>query len=179
MKLAGNARLPQVDFGIFYRTYRDNDLNEEQIEENRLDMLRGDLPKPLDPTAYEGWSYQLTVNYPLGNKTFGNAYKQTQWVNQASQRIREDVEEQTIAEIRAAVRNLNNSTVRLGILEKEMEGARNKLEFATINFQLGRASNLDVTDAQKDLLDAETDYVNKVIDSLIGLAQIEALIGGL
>ena len=149
------------------------------IEENRLRFLLGDSPKQLDPTAFEGISYQLTFNFPLGNKTFGNAYKQTQWVNQASQRIREDVEQQTITDIRGAARNLRNNVVRLGILEKEMEGARNKLEFATINFQLGRASNLDVTDAQKDLLNAETDYVNQVIDSLIGLAQIEALIGGL
>lgn len=179
MKLAGNSRLPQVDLGVFYRGFRDGDLNEEQIEENRLEALQGDIGNPLEPTSFDGWSYQLTLNYPIGNKTFGNVYKQTQWVNESSQRLREDIEEQTVADIRASVRNLENSTLRLGILEKEMEGARDKLEFATINFQLGRASNLDVTDAQKDLLDAETDYVNKVIDYLISVAQIEALIGGL
>jgi outer membrane protein len=179
MRLAGNARLPQLDFGIFYRGFVESDINEEQIEENRLKRLLGDAPDPLEPTSFRGWSYQVTINYPIGNKTFGNAYKRTQYVHKATGRIREDVEERTIAELRAAVRNLKNSTVRLGILEKEMEGARDKLEFATINFQLGRASNLDVTDAQKDLLDAETDYVNKVIDYRIGMAQIEALIGGL
>jgi outer membrane protein TolC len=179
MKLAGNARLPQVDLGVFYRSFRDNDANKERKLENILQMLQGDLPDPPEPTSFDGWTYQLTFNLPIGNKALGHAYKRTQWINKASEYVRKDVEEQMVTDIRAAVRNLQNSTLRLTILEKEMEGARDKLEFATINFQLGRASNLDVTDAQKDLLDAETDYVNKVVDYLVGLAQIEALIGGL
>lgn len=179
MRLARNGRLPQVDFGIFYRTFRDNDANKKRKLQNDLQFLQGDLPDPLKPTSFDGWTYQLTFNLPIGNKILGNAYKNTQWATKASKKIRQDVEEQMIADIRAAVRNLENSTLRLTILDKEMEGARDKLEFATINFQLGRSTNLDVTDAQKDLRDAETDYVNKVVDYLIGLAQIEALVGGL
>ena len=34
------------------------------------------------------------------------------------------------------------------------------------------------SDAQKDLLDAETDYINEVIDYRLQVARIEALVGG-
>jgi len=76
------------------------------------------------------------------------------------------------------VRTLLNNVERLAILQKSIDGARSKLEFADVNFQLGRASNLDITDAQKDLVNAQTDYVNEVIDYKIQVARIEQLLGG-
>ncbi|MFQ5600389.1 MAG: TolC family protein, partial [Candidatus Krumholzibacteriia bacterium] len=178
-RLAGNARLPQLDLSLTYTLNEDADLNEAKIEKNiRRVFLEGDDPKPLDTTTFKGWSTFLTLSYPLGNKSLGNAHKRSQLVYDQSQRNREDIERQITTEIRSAIRNLRNSLVRLEILDKEIEGARDKLEFASINFQLGRASNLDVTDAQKDLMDAEIDYVNEVVDYLVSIARIEALVGG-
>src|SRR5207244_2089199 len=116
--------------------------------------------------------------YPIGNLALGSAYKRSRLVYEESQRALDDVQRQVTLQVRSTIRGLGDKIQRLEILNKNLEGARNKLEFAALNFQLGRASNLDVTDAQKDLLKAETDYVNDVIDYRIQLSQVERLMGG-
>ena len=44
-------------------------------------------------------------------------------------------------------------------------------------FNLGRASNFDVTDAQKDLIKGRGDYVRKLADYHTQLAVLESLTG--
>jgi outer membrane protein TolC len=63
-------------------------------------------------------------------------------------------------------------------LIKNIEAAREKITFATTMFNLGRASNLDVTDAQKDLLQAEVDYAVELAEYYIEQARLEQLLGG-
>jgi outer membrane protein TolC len=178
MQVAGNARLPQLDFSATYNSFNDPDLNELLKDQNKIRVLEGKEPKDLKFTANEGWQTLLTFSYPLGNKPLGAAYQRARLVHQQSLRLLEDTQRQVTLEVRSATRALENNIERLGILKKNIEGARNKLEFASVNFQLGRASNLDVTDAQKDLLDAETDYINEVIDTRVQISKLEALLGG-
>lgn len=178
MKVAGNARLPQLDLNLAFNQSDDPDVNEYRKDLNRWRILTGNEPKDLDWSATKGWSTFLTISYPIGNRSLGAAYRRSRLVHEQSQRALEDAERQVTLDVRSAIRALRNSVERLGILQKNIEGARNKLEFASVNFQLGRASNLDVTDAQKDLLDAEIDYVNEVIDYRVHLATIESLVGG-
>jgi outer membrane protein TolC len=151
---------------------------EQDIEDNILRLQMGNEPDVIKPTGYHGWTGLVTISYPLGNKALGSAYRRSQIVHQQSERILDDVERQVVLEVRSAIRFLRNNVERLGILEKNIAGARDKLEFATVNFQLGRASNMDITDAQKDLLDAEVDWVNEVIDYRVQLARLEQLLGG-
>lgn len=176
--VAGNARLPQVDLSLIYNRDDDPDLNEERKLINIQRALEGNDPKDLEFTAFRGWTGLLTLSYPLGNKTLGSAYRRSRILLEQQQRNLEDLERQVVLELRTTMRSLDNNLQRLAILEKNIEGARSKLEFASINFQLGRASNLDITEAQKDLIDAEVDYVNQVIDYRVQLATIEALVGG-
>lgn len=179
MHAAGNGRLPQVDLTFNYTSFDDPDLNELLKDLNKIRVLVGKEPKDLDFTANKGYQTFLTVSYPLGNRELGEAHRQAQLMHGQALRILEDTQRQVSLDVRSAVRGLHNSVERLGILKKNIEGAQDKLEFATVNFQLGRASNMDITDAQKDLLDAQTDYVNEIIDYQVQLAAIEALIGGI
>jgi outer membrane protein len=178
MKVAGNARLPQLDFGMAYTHYNNADEQEIDIRDNIERIMQGDLPDQIKPTGFRGWTSSVTLSYPLGNKVLGSAYRRSRLVHQQSERILEDAERQVVLEVRTAIRALRNNVERLGILDKNIEGARDKLEFATVNFQLGRASNLDITESQKDLLDAEVDYVNAVVDYRIQVSRIEQLLGG-
>lgn len=178
MQVAGNARLPQLDLSANYVAFDDPDINELIKDQNRIRVQQGNEPKELEFTANRGWQALVTFSYPLGNRALGAAYRRSRLVHQQAQRTLEDTERQVALDVRSAVRALHNNVERLGILRKNIEGAKDKLEYASVNFGLGRASNLDVTDAQKDLLGAETDYVNEIIDYRIQLALIEALIGG-
>jgi outer membrane protein TolC len=178
MKVAGNARLPQLDFGMAYTHYNNADEQEIDIRDNIERIMQGNLPDLIKPTGFRGWTSSVTLSYPIGNKVLGSAYRRSRLVHQQSERILEDAEHQVVLEVRTAIRALRNNVERLGILDKNIEGARDKLEFATVNFQLGRASNLDITESQKDLLDAEVDYVNAVVDYRIQVSRIEQLLGG-
>lgn len=178
MQAAGNARLPQLDLIFNYTYSNDPDLNEFLKDLNKIRVLVGKEPKDLDFTATKGYQTFLTFSYPLGNRGLGESYRQARLAHEQAQRSLEDAQRQVSLDVRSAVRALHNSVERLGILKKNIEGAQDKLEFATVNFQLGRASNMDITDAQKDLLDAQTDYVNEIIDYQVQLAAIEALVGG-
>lgn len=178
MKVARNARLPQLDFTIGWKHANDPDFNELRIEENIIRIAQGDSAKDYRTTGVKGWTGTVLLTVPLGNRILGNQARQADLAYQQAQRLATETERRTVNEVRTAVRALHNNVERLGILEKSIEGARSKLEFANVNFQLGRASNLDITDAQKDLIDAETDYVNELIDYKIQVARIEQLLGG-
>ena len=178
MQVAGNARLPQLDVSFGWEHLNDPDFNELRKEENAIRAARGDSTKDYRTTGAKGWTGGVLLSMPLGNKVLGNQYRQAELTYEQSRRLALEVERRTINEGRTAVRTLLNNVERLAILQKSIDGARSKLEFADVNFQLGRASNLDITDAQKDLVNAQTDYVNEVIDYKIQVARIEQLLGG-
>lgn len=178
MKVAKNARLPQLDLTFGWTRVNDPDFNELRIEENIIRLAQGDSVKDYRTTGFKGFTGGVLLTVPLGNKILGNQYRQAELVYRQAYYLAREAENRTVNEVRTAVRALRNNVERLSILEKSIEGARNKLEFANVNFALGRASNLDITDAQKDLVDAETDYVNEVIDYKIQVARIEQLLGG-
>lgn len=156
-KLAGNARLPQLDVAVAY----------DQVRESVTGRV-----------SERGWEGTVTMSYPLLPRAPGGAYRQARLEYDQSRRLLADAERQVVLDVRDAVRNLQRSQDRISILEKNIEGARAKVEFAKVNFQLGRASNLDITDAQKDLLTAETDHVNELVTYRLGAARLEQLLGG-
>jgi outer membrane protein len=156
-QVAGNDRLPQLDLSVAY--------NQRRIPLSNI-------------PAQRTWSGSVTMSYPIFNKELGGAYNAAQLEYDVAQRNVVDTERQVVLSVRDAARNLNRGAERIVILKKNIEGAKAKVEFAKVNFQLGRASNLDITDAQKDLLTAETDYVDEVVVYRAELARLEQLLGG-
>jgi OMF family outer membrane factor len=67
---------------------------------------------------------------------------------------------------------------RIQPLTVAIEQAKGKLEVARARFALGQATNFDITDAQEDLLDAETELLEAIVAYNIALAQLEASIAG-
>src|SRR5262245_15907668 len=163
MHVAGNDRLPRLDLGLRYDEARGSIARGESVERRpEGHVLQG----------------TLTFSYPILNKPLGNAYKAAQLRHQESERVLVDRERQVVLRVRDAARNLQRITERIDVIEKTIQGAREKAEFANVNFQLGRASNLDITDAQKDLVEAESDWVDEVVSHHVELARLEALLGG-
>ena len=57
-----------------------------------------------------------------------------------------------------------------------LEQARAKREIASVRFQLGLADNFDSTDADEDLIAAETELLSAITEYANNLAAIEAVI---
>jgi outer membrane protein len=164
-QVAGNGRLPQLDLQLAY-------------DEVRSAVSEGPVTPGLIQPRERTWQGSVTLSYPLFNKPLGNAYEKASLEYEQSRRALLDTERQAVLDVRDTVRNLQRIEDRISILKKNIEGARAKVEFAKVNFQLGRASNLDITDAQKDLLNAETDSVDELVNYRVEHARLEQLLGG-
>jgi outer membrane protein TolC len=157
-KLAANNLLPALDIELGYSRLDDNDV--------RRDSRNRDL--------YAG----LRFSYPLYNVQASTEKQRAILAERQLQRVLEDSRRQIIRRVRNAARSMTRSITRIQILLKNIEAAKEKVQFATTMFNMGRASNLDITDAQEDLLKAEVDLVEEVADYYIQLAQLEELLGG-
>jgi outer membrane protein TolC len=88
-----------------------------------------------------------------------------------------NLKRQLAMSVRSIIRNTYSSIEAINTLQRSIEAAEQKVEFSTTMFNLGRASNLDITDAQEALLKAQTQYVRELVDYHIQLALLESLTG--
>jgi outer membrane protein TolC len=88
-----------------------------------------------------------------------------------------NLKRQLALSVRNIVRNTRSSIEAINTLKRSIEVANQKVEFASAMFNMGRASNLDITDAQESLLKAQTQYVRELVDYHIQLALLESLTG--
>ena len=74
--------------------------------------------------------------------------------------------------------SLRKNLAELEAQTNKVEQARTKLEIARVRFQRGLANNFDVTDAQEDLVEAESALLVAIVAYNNGLARLEASIAG-
>jgi outer membrane protein TolC len=161
IRVAQNTLLPQVDaIGSYGRA-------ETASTFQKSNSLRGDM-----------WTAGVLFSYPLGNVAARSELARARIEH--SRFERELVQQKRLVElqVRAAVIKLDTSLDKMKPLATGVEQAEGKLEIAKARFALGVTTNLDVTDAQEKLLDAETDLLRAVVDYDIGLAELEASIAG-
>ena len=163
-KVAGSSRLPRLDLTLLYGQTYDGISNDSSFRDTRRSEAT--------------WQGGVEVAVPFLNKTRGSAHEAAKLRVRRGQELLEDAQRQIVLQVRDATRNLRRIEERISVLDKEIQGAREKVEFANVNFQLGRASNLDITDAQEDLVNAESDYVDEVVGYRVELARLERLLGG-
>ena len=78
----------------------------------------------------------------------------------------------------ATMIKLRTDLERIRARAAEMEQSKGKLEQAEARFARGSGSSLDVTGARDKLLAAKTDLLKSVVDYDVGLAELEAVLGG-
>lgn len=157
-KLSGNSRLPDLSLVGTYSQLDDNNI----VRDNQNRDLTG----------------KLMLSYPLFNVSARASHQEALIAARQSERVIEDTRRALILSVRSIVRSLRNGSERIKILVKNIEAAKEKVEFATTMFNLGRASNLDITDAQKDLLDGEVKFTQELSKYYIEQARLEQVLGG-
>ena len=88
-----------------------------------------------------------------------------------------DLQRKILLSIREITRNVYSSAAEVEAIEQSIQVAEQKLEFARTMFSLGRASNFDITDAQEFLLEAQSQYLDKLVGYYTDLALLETLTG--
>lgn len=158
--LAKNAVLPRLDVYGSYSSARATDLIANQ-EEVRSGFLQAGVTFSYNFLHREAAAQSQSAELSLRQQEdrFINAQRQIE------------------LSIRDIARSLSNSEKEIAAIKRSIEAAEQKLDFARTMFNLGRASNLDVTDAQEFLLRAKTLYLRKSVSTRISLALLETLAG--
>ena len=160
-RVAGNAVLPKLDLvGLFRR-------NDDATSASRVYGFDSQL-----------WIAGIEFEIPFGNVAARERLRAAA-LNYA--RIERELENQRRLielEVRTEELGLRENLEVVEAQTDKVEQARYKLEIAQVRYQRGIADNFDVTDAQGDLVDAESDLLAAVVDYTNGLARLEARIAG-
>ena len=84
---------------------------------------------------------------------------------------------ETQRSVREALRTLKGIAEELQAIRQTIVLAEEKVDFASAMFNLGRASNLDLTDAREALVKGRGDFVRKLADYHGQLAVLQSLTG--
>jgi len=91
--------------------------------------------------------------------------------------------ERTARETERAARDaylgVNSGIARVQALRQAVESSRTALRASEAGFEVGTRTTVDVLDAQRRLLDAETNYARSKYDYIIGIIQLKQAAGTL
>ncbi|MDG2333281.1 MAG: TolC family protein [Myxococcota bacterium] len=124
------------------------------------------------------WNAGVAFDYPIGN--VGPRSRLSRFRALRAQTRREFVRQKRDIEleVRGVEIRLREGIERLKSLILQVENARNKGEIARGRFEMGLASNLDITDADAELVRAESMLLAALVDYASNRALLEARIGG-
>jgi outer membrane protein TolC len=159
LKVAKNQLLPQLDLIAGYSGSFERDTDQD------IDLRT------------TGFTTTVSLSYPFLDRAAVASAENAQIALSQQQDNVLNVKRQLALSVRHIVRNTHSSIEAINTLKRSIEAAEQKVEFATVMFNLGRASNLDITDAQEALLKAQTQYVRELVDYHIQLALLESLTG--
>ncbi len=158
-KVARNALLPQLDVTVGHSGLFET-----------LQLQRQEL-------GSSGMLASFTLSYPFLNREAAGAAENAQVAISQEQDRLTNLQRHIVLNIRSIVHNARSTAEELNALNGTITASQQKVDFSTTMFNLGRASNLDITDAQEDLLKAQNQYLEKLVDYYAQLALLESLIG--
>jgi outer membrane protein TolC len=126
----------------------------------------------------DAWAAGLHFEIPFGNVAARERLRAAKLLNKKTERELRDLQRQIEIEVRSEVISLEENFGDLAAQTAKVDQARAKLETANTRFRLGLADNFDVTDAQEDLVSAETQLLTAIVDYVNSLARLEARVAG-
>lgn len=184
ISVAKNQMLPGLDFKLSYWSpgvsgdrilYKDDNpfLGEIGKEKGKAtDSLR-DAFKLL----YKNWSVGLTLSLPLSNVfTRADLVRARMELEQSLLEL-ENLEKQTILEVRDAVREVKTNAKRVEAYRVARELAGRRLEAEEKKLNVGLTTNYFVLEYQEALANAKSIEIKSLVDYNISRARLEKAIG--
>lgn len=158
--LTKNSVLPQLDLSLTYSS----DLTFDRFKRE-------------DDERTGGWQASVSLSYAfLSREASASAENAEIALRQQEDRLLE-LQRRLVINIRDIVRGVYTAAEEINAITRGIELAQDKFDFASTMFNLGRASNIDITDAQEFLLKAQTQYFRKLVEFNTQLALLETLTG--
>ena len=126
-------------------------------------------------SAYPTWSVGLSVNYALGQSFEEASFARTQVEQrQAAQRIA-SLQLEIAETLRQAARLIHSTSERIEAARAGAGVAKQRLDVEQRRFEVGLSTSFLVTQAQRDLLQAEVNLLQASLDHQSALVRYEAL----
>ena len=176
----GNQRLPDVRLET---SYRGNGLGGTQflrgggfpglVTGTRRSSF-GDALGQVFTSDYPTWSFGLTVSYPLGNSFEAASHARADVERrQAAQRI-SSLRVEAAETVRRAGRQIHSTAERVEAARASATLAQERLESERRRFEVGLSTTFLVTQAQRDLLEAEVNLLQTALEYRVGDRQFRS-----
>ena len=128
-----------------------------------------------DPGQRHRWDISLQFSRPLGNRQAKNRITQSRLaIRQQMLRI-QDLEEEIIRQVRAAVRDVMTHAQRVRVSRVSSQLAQRQLEAEEKKLQVGLSTVFTVLEFQEDLSVERSKEINALTDHLQALVRLEAV----
>jgi outer membrane protein len=124
------------------------------------------------------WAAGVEFEIPFGNVAARERLQSARFLHRRVERELENLSRAIEIEVRNEVIGLRQNLEDLKAQAAKVEQSRSKLEIAQVRFERGLANNLDITDSQSDLVDAESALLVAIVDYTNGIARLEATVAG-
>ncbi|MCX5653701.1 MAG: TolC family protein [Planctomycetota bacterium] len=165
-RMAWNQRLPQLDLAASYG----------------FNGLSQDLDQAIDKefeTRWFDWSVRVDFSVPLGNRARRAAYERSQLVQDQTLKVREDVRQQVLLDVSAAIRNLAAAEEAVRARRAARQAAEQVVSDGEAFVSAGAALLKDLLDAQRDLADAKVREMEVMAAYMLSLTNLERAKGTL
>jgi outer membrane protein TolC len=177
----GNQRLPDVRVET---SYRGSGLGGTQflrtgefpgVITGSRNRSFGDALGQVFTPDYPAWSFGVTINYPIGRsyEEAGLARAEVER-RQAAQRLA-SMQLETAETVRKAERQIRSAAQRMEAAQAGARLARERFEAEQRRFEVGLSTTFLVTQAQRDLLQAEVNQLQTALDHESALVSFEAV----
>lgn len=134
---------------------------------------QSDAFKTLFNGDFPGWSIIGVFSYPLFNRTAKGEYIKARADLDKKTIELKKLKEQIALDIRDSLREVKNSLRRIEAARVSVELAEEVVRNEQEKLNVGLATTREVLEAQRDLIDAQTQEIRAVADYNISLAQLE------
>ena len=181
MDFFNNQRLPDVRLET---SYRGNGLSGTQflrsggfpgLVTGTRSRSFGDALGQVFTNDYPTWSFGLTVSYPLGRSFEAASFTRADVERrQAAQRIA-SLRVQAAETVRRAGRQVNSTAERVEAARAAATLAEERLQSEQRRFEVGLSTTFLVTQAQRDLLEAQVNLLQTTLEYESALVSFEAV----
>jgi outer membrane protein len=164
VKLAKNRRLPTLDLEGSYT----------------LNGLGGDLDEPLSQvggTDYRSWFVGLALRMPLGERGARADLKRSQFEKEQKLLALKDLEQQIVADVRGAVRQLETDRKRIEATKVAENLAKQVLKTEEEKYNLGLSTSYELLQFQASLATATKNRLRAVIDYRKSMVYLNQALG--
>lgn len=146
-----NALLPELDFSA-------------SVGVNGVSDASARAFKNASTLDFPSWSFQVSFEYPLGNRAANNRFKKALAEKKQATTNHRLLESQIILSVRNAVRDLETAIIRVATARKTRELAEKQLTNEENKFRAGLIALFQVQDTEQELTEARVEETNTLLD---------------